>query len=76
MKKIEIVKTLKFMYKQEWNQIKHWCCGKVTKCSDCPFSNIRCENAEDEDSWINNKNLYSDKFLNKKIKITIEEIEK
>ena len=42
-----------------------------TKCVNCPFRKVRCDFLS-KDSWINNKDLHSDKFLNQEIEIKVE----
>lgn len=42
-------------------------CDISMKCTKCPFSNVICDRSKI--SWINNKDLYSDKFLNQEIEI-------
>lgn len=42
-----------------------------TKCVNCPFRKVRCDFLS-KNSWINNKDLHSDKFLNQKVEIEIE----
>lgn len=37
------------------------------KCLVCPFKNVEC-NPDRAECWINHKDLYSKKFLNRKIK--------
>lgn len=37
------------------------------KCASCPFKGTNCSYSESKFSWINNKNLYSDKFLDEEI---------
>ncbi len=38
-------------------------------CNTCPFESVNCSCSTSKINWINNKDLYSDKFLNKKIEI-------
>lgn len=40
-------------------------------CNTCPFRKVYC-NIYSEDCWINNKDIYSDKFLNQEIEIDEE----
>lgn len=55
-------------------QFKKWlndnCCGSVV-CANCPFCKVNC-NLYSKDIWINNKEFYSDKFLNQEIEIEEE----
>lgn len=38
-------------------------------CNTCPFESVNCSCSTSKINWINNKDLYSDKFLNKEIEI-------
>ena len=38
-------------------------------CVDCPFYHISCLYGKDNKCWIDNKDLYSDKFLDQEIEI-------
>ena len=56
-------------------QFKKWMkdnCGhaKYVDCTDCPFFFSNCI-VDEKKSWVNNKDLYSDKFLD--IEIEVEE---
>lgn len=42
-----------------------------TKCVNCPFAKVYCD-LTSKNNWINNKDLYSSKFLNKEIEIEEE----
>lgn len=44
----------------------------ATKCDICPFKSVGC-NIISRNTWVNNKDLYSDKFLNQEIMIEDEE---
>lgn len=52
-------------------QYKSWCeknCDKYERCEDCIFFKVHC--IEDiSNCWIENKDLYSDKFLDQEIEI-------
>lgn len=37
-------------------------------CDDCPFTNVHC-NDNAKRFWINNKDLYSDKFLDQEVEV-------
>lgn len=42
-------------------------------CRGCPFQKVRCDNDENKKDWrIDNKDLYSDKFLDQEIEIEEE----
>lgn len=38
-------------------------------CIDCPFYHVSCLYGKDNKCWIDNKDLYSDKFLDQEIEI-------
>ena len=38
-------------------------------CVDCPFYRISCLYGKDNKCWVDNKDLYSDKFLDQEIEI-------
>lgn len=42
-------------------------------CLNCVFSNVYCSESS-SDCWINNKDIYSDKFLNQEIEIEIKDV--
>lgn len=54
-------------------QYKNWFknnCPKYDDCRGCPFKKVKCVNREKKnDWWIRNKDLYSDKFLDREIEI-------
>lgn len=41
---------------------------KQLSCEKCVFSKVRCDEFS-RNSWVNNKDIYSDKFLNQEIEI-------
>lgn len=53
---------------EKWKNKK---CGEIY-CKDCVFRKSQCTGPSDKDSWINNKDLYSDKFLDQEIEVEIE----
>ena len=46
------------------------CSSSHSTCDDCPFTSVIC-NGSDKKIWVNNKDLYSDKFLNQEIEIEV-----
>lgn len=54
---------------EEWNNRS--CFGR--KCDTCIFRNVNCSAYED-DAWVNNKDIYSDKFLDRTIQVKVDEI--
>ncbi len=60
-------KKLRDLTEEEWNKWKNEDCVYCDSCDDCPFRNVPCTKSSSEKSWFNNKELYSDKFLNQEI---------
>ena len=58
-------KKLRELTPKEWYK---WSISKCmrTGCDKCIFDRVNCS-LDDYDSWINNKDLYSDKFLDQEI---------
>lgn len=72
----EIVKEkkkvkLRDLTEEQYNKwIKNNCTKYSNYCNGCPFQKVRCDNDENKnDVWIENKELYSDKFLDQEIEI-------
>lgn len=64
---MKIKKKLKYLTPEEfYNWSKENC--DYTECNACPFKSANC-NLYDEDSWVNHKELFSDKFLNQELEI-------
>lgn len=69
---MKIKKKLKYLTPEEfYNWSKENC--DCTECNICPFKSANC-NLYDEDSWINHKELFSDKFLNQELEINTPDI--
>lgn len=49
-------------------------CNLKVDCENCPIYKTNCGSSEDEICWINNKDIYSDKFLNQEIEIAVPDI--
>lgn len=64
---------LKDLTIKQWNYYRQYICPKM-KCENCPLEKALCSEAVEDDSWINNKDLYSDKFLNQEIEIEVPDI--
>lgn len=51
-------------------QYKNWyrdyCCGH---CEGCVFDKTNCDPHDERFCWVNNKDLYSDKFLDREVEI-------
>lgn len=71
---MKITKKLRDVTKEEFRKWKDINClrGKIN-CSDCPFYKISCC-VEAKDSWVFNKDMYSDKFLDQTIEIEVPDI--
>lgn len=64
---MKIKKKLKYLTPEEfYNWEKENC--DYAECNACPFKSANC-NLYDEDSWVNHKELFSDKFLNQELEI-------
>ena len=67
-------KTIKLrdLSKEQWDSYKRNVCRCL--CTDCPIKAGKCFLSTDETSWVNNKNMYSNKFLDQEIEIELPEI--
>ena len=59
-------KKLRYLTPEEWDKWHRKNCGN---CNKCILNNVICGESWNESSWINNKDLYSDKFLNQEIEV-------
>ena len=59
-------KKLRDLTKDEWDKSREKNCYE---CDNCIFRNVPCGKSSSEKSWFNNKDLYSDKFLNQEIEV-------
>lgn len=59
-------KKLRDLTPEEWDKWLKKNCGD---CSECIFRKALCSDSRKEESWINNKDLYSDKFLDQEIEV-------
>ena len=66
--KIPKKKKLRDLTKDEWDRIRGDCVER-NSCDDCIFRNVICSKSSSNYSWFNNKDLYSDKFLNQEIEV-------
>lgn len=51
-------------------------CGNqvdAISCVDCPFYRVSCLYDKDDKCWIDNKDLYSDKFLDQEVEIEVDD---
>lgn len=63
---------LRDLTKEQWDSYKRTVC--MWLCIDCPIKAGKCFVSTNENSWINNKNMYSNKFLDQEIEIDIPDI--
>lgn len=68
---------LRDITKEQWDIFLHKC---HMACNRCPFNQARCVKSENKHSWFNNKDIYSDKFLDQEVEIEtpdiLDEVEK
>ena len=57
---------LRDMTAEQWDNYQNKC---TTNCRKCVFGTVNCQDSEYKDSWFNNKDLFSDKFLDQEIEI-------
>lgn len=62
-------KKLRDLTEEEWDKWNDENCKNCKNCSECIFKNIVCHKSWVETSWVNNKDLYSDKFLDQEIEV-------
>lgn len=63
----KIKKKLRYLTPEEWDK---WIRRNCTyPCEGCIFRNVVCSNYTHQDSWLNHKDLYSDKFLDQEIEV-------
>ena len=62
-------KKLRDLTKDEWDKWKCVDCVNCLSCDDCIFRNVPCTKSSSLNSWFNNKDLFSDKFLNQEIEV-------
>ena len=58
-------KKLRDLTPEEWNKWREKICPP-TSCNKCIFNKVMCYT---EYCWVNNKDLYSDKFLDQEIEV-------
>lgn len=56
-------KKLKDLTYDEYAYYKSFDCGSRMNCAECPFRTGNCESPDSKDSWFNNKEMYSEGFL-------------
>lgn len=65
-----MIKKLKDITIEEYIDWKEKNCSRHDKCDTCPFTSANCY-SNDKNSWVNNKNLFSNEFLNQEIELDI-----
>jgi hypothetical protein len=63
---------LKNMTTEQWDNWLDNNCNLKVECENCPAYRANCDSSKNENCWINNKDIYSDKFLNQEVEIEIE----
>lgn len=58
---------LRDLTKEQWDNFKEKIC--MWHCEKCIFGPTKCFKSCNERSWINNKDMYSDKFLDQEFEI-------
>lgn len=61
-------KKLRDLTPEEWDKWQNNKCGYIS-CDNCLFKKVRCNESKYNSSWINNKDIYSDKFLDQEIEV-------
>ena len=69
---------LRDMTVEQWDNYINKCLSR--SCSECIFETVNCRGSENKKSWFNNKDLFSDKFLDQEVEIEepdiLDEVEK
>lgn len=69
--KIQIKKKLRDLTKEQYEKNKDTICNSFDNCEKCPFRMCTCV-SEYQFSWVNNKDMFSDKFLDQEVEINVE----
>ena len=70
---MKITKKLRDVTEKEYSNWKRIDCCSGAVCYKCPFYNVSC--CEDSvDSWVINKDMYSEKFLDQIIEVEVPDI--
>lgn len=71
---MKITKKLRNVTLEEFKKWKNTNCYRSSvNCSECPFDKVNCGTGN-EDCWVINKDMYSDKFLDKIITVEVPDI--
>lgn len=67
---------LRDLSKEQWDKNRDSLCklNKGENCNNCIFQWVCCEDSILRASWINHKEMYSDKFLNQEVEIEAPDI--
>lgn len=65
-------KKLNELTYDEYAYFKNFECGYCGACDSCPFRTGNCESPDSKDSWFNNKEMYSEQFLNQVLPVNKE----
>lgn len=67
---------LRDLTKEQWDKNRDSLCklNKGENCDNCIFQWVCCEDSILRASWVNHKDLYSDKFLNQEVEIEMPNI--
>lgn len=64
------LKKLRDLTPEEWDKWQYEKCNTgYLNCYECIFRNVYCSKSSENCSWVNNKDLYSDKFLDQEIEV-------
>ena len=64
---------LRDMTKEDYEKWVDKTCGGMS-CEDCVFNKAQCVKPSNGTSWVNNKDFYSDKFLDQEVEIETPDI--
>lgn len=59
---------------EQWDNWFENICNLKVECENCPAYRANCDSSEDENCWINNKDIYSNKFLDQEVEIEVPDI--
>ena len=62
-------KKLRDLTPEVFDKWKEKNCNFDTECQKCVFKKVICYNSRNKYSWVNNKDLYSEKFLDQEIEV-------
>lgn len=67
-------KTIKLrdLTAEQWDNWVDNNCNLKVDCENCPIYRVDCDLSQNDNCWVNHKDIYSDKFLDQEIEIEIE----